>query len=212
MRNKMPVTNRVYVLSDGQTVVSKTDLQGNLTYVNQDFIDIGGFSAEELIGAPQNNVRHADMPVEAFADFWRTIQCGKAWTGMVKNRCKHGDYYRMEANAAPMLEEGKMGGYTSIRIKASREQVAAAGHACRAIRQGSTALEVREGVAVPRSALRRLNLMARLTLRARLGLMFGTLALLFGAAPAISCVATGHAGVPMLFTTLCGVVSCAAGG
>ena len=177
MRTNMPVTNREYVLHDGQTVVSKTDLKGNITYVNQDFIDISGFSAEELIGAPQNIVRHPDMPAEAFADFWRTIKSGKAWTGMVKNRCKNGDYYWVEANAAPMLENGKMVGYTSIRVKPSREQVAAAEQAYRAIKSGSKAIEVREGAAVPRSSLRRLNLLARLSLRARMALVFGVLAL-----------------------------------
>jgi len=191
MRTNMPVTDREYVLHAGQTVVSKTDLQGNITYINQDFIDISGFSAEELIGAPQNIVRHPDMPVEAFADFWRTIKSGKAWTGMVKNRCKNGDYYWVEANAAPMLEHGKMVGYTSIRVKPSREQVATAEQAYRAIKQGSTTLEVREGVAVHRSVLRRLNPMAQLSLRSRLSLVSGTLALLFVAAPAISYVAPG---------------------
>ena len=212
MRTNMPVTDREYVLHAGQTVVSKTDLQGNITYINQDFIDISGFSAEELIGAPQNIVRHPDMPAEAFADFWRTIKSGKAWTGMVKNRCKNGDYYWVEANAAPMLENGQMVGYTSIRVKPSREQVAAAEQAYQAIKQGGTTLEVREGVAVHRSRLRRLNPLAQLTLRARMSLVFGSLALLFVAAPAISYVASGHAGIPMLFSTLCGVVSCAAGG
>ena len=212
MRTNMPVTNREYVLSDKQTVVSKTDLQGNITYVNQDFIDISGFSAQELIGAPQNIVRHPDMPAEAFADFWRTIKSGKAWTGMVKNRCKNGDYYWVEANAAPMLENGKMVGYTSIRVKPSREQVAAAEQAYRAIKSGSKAIEVREGAAVPRSSLRRLNLLARLSLRARMALVFGVLALLFAATPAWSYAATGQAGMLVLLTALCGVLSCAAGG
>ncbi|MEG2031953.1 MAG: methyl-accepting chemotaxis protein [Janthinobacterium sp.] len=212
MRTNMPVTNREYVLSDKQTVVSKTDLQGNITYVNQDFIDISGFSAQELIGAPQNIVRHPDMPAEAFADFWRTIKSGKAWTGMVKNRCKNGDYYWVEANAAPMLENGKMVGYTSIRVKPSREQVAAAEQAYRAIKSGSKAIEVREGAAVPRSSLRRLNLLALLSLRARMALVFGVLALLFAATPAWSYAATGQAGMLVLLTALCGVLSCAAGG
>ena len=126
MRSNMPVTNVEYVLKDNETVVSKTDLHGNITYVNQDFINISGFSAEELLGAPQNIVRHPDMPVEAFADFWRTIRSGKAWTGLVKNRCKNGDYYWVEANAAPIIENRKIVGYASIRTKPSREQVQAA--------------------------------------------------------------------------------------
>ncbi len=74
MRSNMPVTNVEYVLKDTETIVSKTDLHGNITYVNQDFINISGFSEDELLGAPQNIVRHPDMPVEAFADFWSTLQ------------------------------------------------------------------------------------------------------------------------------------------
>ena len=126
MRNNGPVTNREYVLGDDDSIVSKTDINGNITYVNQDFIDASGFSMEELIGSPQNIVRHPDMPREAFEDFWRTLKAGKAWTGLVKNRCKNGDHYWVEANAAPLLEDGKVAGYTSIRVKPSREQVAAA--------------------------------------------------------------------------------------
>ena len=83
MRSNMPVTHVEYVMKDTETVVSKTDLHGNITYVNQDFINISGYSEEELIGAPQNIVRHPDMPEEAFADFWRTLKSGKAWTGLV---------------------------------------------------------------------------------------------------------------------------------
>ena len=77
MRSNMPVSNVEYVLKDTETVVSKTDLRGIITYVNQDFINISGFTEEELIGSPQNIVRHPDMPVEAFADFWNT-QIGRA--------------------------------------------------------------------------------------------------------------------------------------
>src|SRR5512147_2720839 len=112
MRTNLPVTNVEYVLKDTETVVSKTDLQGNITYVNQDFVNISGFSEEELLGAPQNIVRHPDMPEEAFADFWNTLKSGKAWTGLVKNRCKNGDYYWVEANVSPIIENGNIVGYT----------------------------------------------------------------------------------------------------
>jgi len=179
VRNNMPVTNVEYVLADDESVVSKTDLQGNITYINQDFINISGFSADELMGAPQNIVRHPDMPAEAFADFWRTIRSGKAWTGLVKNRCKNGDHYWGEANAAPMLENGKVVGYTSIRVKPTRAQVAAAESAYREIRNGSRRLEVREGTAVARSPLRRVRQLAGVTIRTRICLLSGILALLF---------------------------------
>ncbi|MHB9019002.1 MAG: PAS domain-containing protein, partial [Burkholderiales bacterium] len=88
MRNNLPVTGIEYVLNDSEIIVSKTDLQGNITYINQDFVRISGFSQNELMGAPQNIIRHPDMPKEAFADLWRSIKSGKAWTGLVKNRCK----------------------------------------------------------------------------------------------------------------------------
>ncbi|HEX7987658.1 MAG TPA: methyl-accepting chemotaxis protein, partial [Duganella sp.] len=176
----MPITNVEYILADDETVVSKTDLQGNIIYVNQDFINISGFSAEELIGAPQNIVRHPDMPVEAFADFWRTIKSGKAWTGLVKNRCKNGDHYWVEANAAPMLENGKIVGYTSIRVKPSREQVAAAERVYRDIKNGGKKVEIREGAAVARSMWARFNVMAGWSIRAKIALATGVLAALFG--------------------------------
>jgi len=98
------------------------------------------------MGAPQNIVRHPDMPVEAFADFWHTIKSGKAWTGLVKNRCKNGDHYWVEANAAPLIENGEIVGYTSIRTKPGREQVQAAESAYRAIKAGDTSLKVQEGM------------------------------------------------------------------
>ncbi|HTD05837.1 methyl-accepting chemotaxis protein [Undibacterium sp.] len=175
----MPITNVEYILDDTETVVSKTDLSGNITYVNQDFVNISGFSAEELIGSPQSIVRHPDMPVEAFEDFWRTIKAGKAWTGMVKNRCKNGDYYWVEANAAPMLENGKMVGYTSVRVKPSRDQVAAADRAYREIRNFSKEIRVREGAVVRRSFVDRFDLLTMLSIRSKIIVSSGLLSLLF---------------------------------
>lgn len=148
MRTNLPVTNREYVLQDAETVVSKTDLSGNITYVNADFVKISGFTEDELIGAPQNIVRHPDMPPTAFADFWETIRAGKAWTGMVKNRCKNGDHYWVEANAAPIIENGTMVGFTSIRVKPSRAQVSAAEESYGRMLAGDKSLTVREGVVV----------------------------------------------------------------
>ena len=179
MRNNMPVTNSEYILKDTETVVSKTDLSGNITYVNQDFCKISGFSEEELIGSPQNIVRHPDMPAEAFKDFWSTIKAGKAWTGMVKNRCKNGDYYWVEANAAPLLENGIMVGYTSIRVKPSREQVAAADKVYRTIKSGSNELLVHEGSVVARSFFRGFDWLAILSIRSKIMLSSGLLTLLF---------------------------------
>jgi aerotaxis receptor len=192
MRNNMPVTGVEYVLSSSETIVSKTDLQGNITYINQDFINISGFSEDELLGAPQNIVRHPDMPKEAFADFWHTLKSGKAWTGLVKNRCKNGDYYWVEANAAPMLENGQIVGYTSIRIKPSREQIQAAESAYREIRAGNTRLAVVEGEAVRRSPFARFNFLKGASIRAKMIMSSGLLAVLFAASLMVTAISSAQ--------------------
>ena len=157
----MPVSNVEHVLHDAETIVSKTDLHGNITYVNQDFVNVSGYSEDELLGAPQNIIRHPDMPVEAFADFWSTIRSGKAWTGVVKDRCKNGDHYWVATNAAPIIEKKQIVGYVSIRTKPSREQVQAADSAYRAIKAGDQSLEIREGCVIKRSLMQHCRLMKK---------------------------------------------------
>lgn len=92
MRTNMPVTGKEVTLRDDTLIVSKTDLKGRITYINRDFLEISGFSADELLGEPHNIVRHPDMPPEAFQDLWETLKAGRPWTGYVKNRCKNGDH------------------------------------------------------------------------------------------------------------------------
>jgi len=124
MRINHPVTQNEVQLRDDTLIVSKTDLEDRITYVNKDFIDISGFSEAELIGEPHNIVRHPDMPEEAFKDLWSTLKAGRPWSGYVKNRCKNGDYYWVLANAAPIWEGGQITGYISVRRKPSREAIA----------------------------------------------------------------------------------------
>lgn len=88
MKNNQPVTQHEYILSDNQSPVSRTDLQGNITFANADFVEASGYTEEELLGAPHSIVRHPDMPVEAFADLWKYLQSGHSWTGMVKIAAK----------------------------------------------------------------------------------------------------------------------------
>ena len=122
MRNNTPVTQTERQVQDGAFIVSTTDPRGIITYVNDEFIRLSGFSREELMGQPHNLVRHPDMPGGAFKDLWDTVQTGKPWHGMVKNRCKNGDFYWVDANVTPMVERGKIEGYVSIRSKPSRSQ------------------------------------------------------------------------------------------
>jgi methyl-accepting chemotaxis protein len=134
MRSNLPVTNVEVALRDDTLIVSKTDLKGQISYINKDFIAISGFSEAELLGQPHNMVRHPDMPLEAFEDLWRDLKEGRPWTGMVKNRCKNGDHYWVLATATPICENGRVIGYMSVRRKASTRQVDAADSAYRLFR------------------------------------------------------------------------------
>jgi aerotaxis receptor len=179
MRTNLPVTDNEYVLRDGEAPTSRTDVHGNITYVNRDFIEISGFDESELIGAPQNIVRHPDMPPAAFADMWACLRAGKPWTGMVKNRCKNGDFYWVVANAAPIFESDAIVGFTSVQAKPSREQIRAADAAYRAIRSGDGSLRVENGKAVKRSWTDVLRPFAIRSLKAQLFATKGTVAALF---------------------------------
>ncbi len=118
MKKNLPVTDNEVSLENNSVIISTTDLKGAVTYVNKDFIDISGFSADELLGKNHNMVRHPDMPAEAFADLWETIKQGKPWMGMVKNRCKSGDYYWVDTFVTPVTKNGEITGYESTRVKA----------------------------------------------------------------------------------------------
>ena len=126
MKINMPVTDNEVRMRDDQFLVSKTDLKGILTFVNPDFIEVSGFTEKELIGKNHNMVRHPDMPPAAFEDLWTTVKSGKPWTGFVKNRCKNGDYYWVDANVTPITENGRVIGYMSVRNKPTRAQITAA--------------------------------------------------------------------------------------
>ena len=136
VRNNQPVTGNEYVMGAGQSIVSKTDTKGRITYVNPSFVDVSGFSEDELLGKAHNIVRHPDMPPEAFADLWATLQAGEPWTGMVKNRRKNGDFYWVVANVVPIRERGRVTGYMSVRTAPTRAQVEQADLLYRRIRAG----------------------------------------------------------------------------
>ncbi len=126
MKKNLPVTTVEREYRESQRIVSTTDLKGRTTYANDDFLEISGFSNEDLIGKSHNVVRHPDMPPLAFADLWDTIKAGKSWMGIVKNRCKNGDFYWVNAFVTPIFEQGELTGYQSVRLKPGRREVAAA--------------------------------------------------------------------------------------
>lgn len=123
MKVNHPITNVEYSYGDGIEIVSATDLKGRLNYANKEFIDISGFSSDELMNKSHNIVRHPDVPPAAFADLWNSLKAGKPWMGIVKNRRKNGDHYWVDAYVSPILEGGSTIGYESVRVKPSRELI-----------------------------------------------------------------------------------------
>ncbi|MBS4019379.1 MAG: methyl-accepting chemotaxis protein [Dechloromonas sp.] len=123
MKINSPVTNVEQAFPDGKYIVSRTDLKGIITYADDTFVKLSGFAREELIGTSHNIVRHPSMPPAAFAWAWETIKADRPWRGMVKNRCKNGDYYWVDALIVPVLKDNRKIGYMSVRTKPTRQQI-----------------------------------------------------------------------------------------
>ncbi len=102
MRNNLPVTGVEFDYPETSMLVSATDLSSRIEYCNPAFVEVSGFSREELIGQPHNLIRHPSMPPQAFEDMWATIKAGRSWTALVKNRRKNGDHYWVRANVTPI--------------------------------------------------------------------------------------------------------------
>jgi aerotaxis receptor len=123
MRNNQPVTQRERTFPAEQRLISTTDTRGVISYCNDAFQEISGYSHEELIGAAHNLVRHPDVPTAVFEHMWTTLKSGQPWMGIVKNRCKNGDHYWVNAYVTPMRENGKVVGFESVRVKPTAEQI-----------------------------------------------------------------------------------------
>ncbi|WP_024680037.1 methyl-accepting chemotaxis protein, partial [Pseudomonas syringae] len=123
MRVNMPITQTERTFPASERLISTTDLNSHITYCNDAFVTLSGFTREELIGQPHNLVRHPDMPAAVFAHMWETIKQGKPWMGVVKNRSKQGDYYWVSAYVTAVYENGRIVGYESVRSLPTRDQV-----------------------------------------------------------------------------------------
>ncbi|MNU67130.1 Aerotaxis receptor [compost metagenome] len=172
MRNNQPVHDKEYTLRDEQYLISRTDARGRIIYANPAFVEVSGFSREELVGAAHNIVRHPDMPEAAFEDLWRTIQRGESWTGVVKNRRKDGGFYWVLANVTPIVERGETVCYASVRVKPTPAQIESARHLYAGLRDGTAqGIRLSRGQARPtglRGVLARLKVWRLTGVRSRM--------------------------------------------
>ncbi|GAS70985.1 methyl-accepting chemotaxis protein [Citrobacter werkmanii] len=164
-------------LDDDITLMSTTDLQSYITHANDTFVQVSGYQLNELLDKPHNLVRHPDMPKAAFADMWYTLKQGEPWSGIVKNRRKNGDHYWVRANAVPMVREGRVTGYMSIRTRATDEEIAAVEPLYKALNEGRCNRRIHKGLVVRKGWLGKLPaLPIRWRVRSVMALMFVVLA------------------------------------
>ncbi|ELK1247561.1 TPA: PAS domain-containing protein [Citrobacter freundii] len=164
-------------LDDDITLMSTTDLQSYITHANDTFVQVSGYQLNELLEKPHNLVRHPDMPKAAFADMWYTLKQGEPWSGIVKNRRKNGDHYWVRANAVPMVREGRVTGYMSIRTRATDEEIAAVEPLYKALNEGRCNRRIHKGLVVRKGWLGKLPAMPiRWRVRSMMAFMFVLLA------------------------------------
>ncbi len=162
MKNNLPITNQETTFDANAQLVTATDLKGKIIYCNQEFINVSGFSESELIGSSHNIVRHPEMPAAAFEDLWSMLKQNKPWLGLVKNRCKDGSFYWVEAYVTPMLENGDVVGYESVRVKPEAESAKRAENVYSQLKKGGY------------------RVLPALSLSLQMAALMGVLGLLFG--------------------------------
>ena len=126
MRINQPITGKEQPVDANTQLITITDLSGKILFANDDFVKVSGYKRSELIGQNHNLIRHPDMPAGAFESLWKTIQNKQSWKGLVKNRCKNGDYYWVDAYVTPIQRDGKIVEYQSVRTTAPTAAVARA--------------------------------------------------------------------------------------
>jgi len=121
----MDISYRRFIETDvpkDELIISRTDLRGNITYANELFAQISGYSVSDLVGQPHSVVRHPDMPHSVFKNLWETIKREEMWSGYVKNLRNDGGYYWVYAEVSGVHKDNKLVEYKSIRQPISDEE------------------------------------------------------------------------------------------
>lgn len=142
MRNTGSVTQKEVLFNKEDQLVTSTTPKGVITYCNDQFCSIAGYSADELLGQAHNIIRHPDMPSAVFKKMWQDLQAGRSWMGIVKNRCKNGDHYWVNAYVTPLKENGTIVGYESVRTLPNRDQITRAEQIYQRLNRGQSAIPI----------------------------------------------------------------------
>lgn len=146
MRNNGHTSGREVQMSSSDEIVSSSNLRGDIEFCNDTFARISGFSHDELINQPHNILRHPQMPPAAFGMLWTALKAGKPWMGVVKNRCKNGDHYWVDAYITPLRQNGQIYGYESVRVKAQPHLIKRAEAVYQRINQGKAPYSATEKI------------------------------------------------------------------
>ncbi|ACT48564.1 methyl-accepting chemotaxis protein [Methylotenera mobilis] len=134
MKTSITLTQIEREINESVSIVLKTDLEGKITYVNRDFIEVTGFNEQELIGKKQSVIHHPEMPKEILTDIWMTLQSKKPWIGVEQGLCQNGDHFWVYSCVTTVREHGKVVGYMSVSKKSTKEQIEKAHAHYRAIK------------------------------------------------------------------------------
>ncbi|MCK5820044.1 MAG: PAS domain-containing protein [Psychromonas sp.] len=168
MDNDQKKADQEYSLTENELLVSSTDLKGNITFVNENFIRVSGYTQDELIGNPHNMVRHPDMPKEAFKDLWNDISEGKSWSGIIKNKQKSGGFYWVKSDVILLYQDGVHTGFMSVRSKPQTGEIVNADNFYRKFKRNEQGrLFFQNGKIVEKSKSSKFSFWLRLTLQQR---------------------------------------------
>ena len=121
LKNSIKILNQYKLAVDSSAIVSKTDKNGKITFVNDEFIKISKYTKDELIGKNHNIIRHKDMPKEIFKDLWQTLKEKRIWKGEIKNRAKDDSAYYVATTIVPILDiNDEIEEYLAIRLNVTK--------------------------------------------------------------------------------------------
>jgi len=117
--------DEIFEFDNEGVLISQTDLEGNILYVNKKFRNVSGYSYDELINKPHNIIRHPDMPKAVFARLWETIKDAQVYSGIIKNLRKDGRYYWVNLEILPVMDDNSntIKGYISVARNASKKDI-----------------------------------------------------------------------------------------